>query len=212
MTRAPARPQKRRKGVHGERVGIELAARGIADEDRERTRRRWREALRAAQPAVGPARGEGPRRGVGAEAVAELVQRRQQDLLDGSLDGAQRERALHGAVGAVELEAHERPHKGVRVGAERLAGAAHGGGDRQALLQRVAQRGDLAVGVEPVPAGGALRLRIAEAALPRAQRIGAHIEQGRCFARLQGAHLGDMIGARRASCKSDPGKLHTFGR
>ena len=195
MTRAPGAAAEELEGAHGERVGIELAARGVADEDRERARRRWREPLRAAQPAVGPARGEGPRRGVGAEAVAELVERREQDLLDGALDEAQRERALHRAVGAVELEAGKRPDKRVRVGAERLACAADGGRDRQALLQRVAQRGDLTVGVQPVAAGRALRLRIAEAALPSAQRIGAHIEQGRCFARLQGAHLGDMIGA-----------------
>ena len=203
MTRAPARRQKSSKRAHRERVGIDLVARRVADEDRERPRRRRRQALRAAQPVVGPARGERPRRAVGAEALAELVERRQQDLLDGALDGAQRERALHRAVGALELEAGERADERVRVGAERLTRAAHGGGDRQALLQRVAQRGDLAMGVQAVPAGRALRLGVAEPALPRAQGVRADVQQRGRFARLQGPHARLMIGLKRASCKSE---------
>ncbi len=64
---------------------------------------------------VGPAGREGPRRAVEAVALAELVDRRQQHLLDRALDGAQREGGLHGGVGAIELEGLQRADEDARV-------------------------------------------------------------------------------------------------
>ena len=178
---------------HRERVGIELVAGRVADEDREAADGRRGEALRAAQPAVGPARREGPGGAVGAEARAELLERGQQHLLDRALHGAQRERRLHRAVGAVELEAGERADERVGVGAERLARAADRRRDRQPLLERVAQRGDLPVRVQAMLAGRALGLGVAEAALPGAKRVRADVQQRRRLARLQSPHVRDII-------------------
>lgn len=120
--------------------------------------------------------------------LAELGERRQQHLLDGTLHRAQRERRLHRAVGAVELEAGERADEGMRVGAQRLTRAADGGRDRQPLLQGVAQRRDLPVRVQAVTPGGPLRLGVTETTLPCTQGVGADIQQGRSFARLKGPH------------------------
>jgi hypothetical protein len=89
-------------------------------------------------------------RAVEAVLLADLAQRGEQHLLDGTLDGPQRERGLHRAVGAVELVGGERAHQDARVGAQRLTRAGDRRGDRQPLLQRVAQRRHLAVRVEPV--------------------------------------------------------------
>ena len=91
------------------------------------------------------------------ERLAELVERREQHLLDGALDRAQGQRRLHREVGPLELERAQRADERVGVGAERLARAADRGGDRQALLQRVAQGGDLAVDVQAVLARRPLR-------------------------------------------------------
>ena len=55
-----------------------------------------RRCARSSQ-SVGPARGERPGRRVDAVALADLVERRKQDLLDRALDRAQRERGLHRA-------------------------------------------------------------------------------------------------------------------
>ena len=162
--------------------------------------RRGRQALGAAQPSVGPACGEGPGRAVDSKAPPELVERGQQHLLDRALHRAQRERRLHRAVGAIELEAGQCADERVGVGAQRLAGAADRRGDRKPLLERVAQRGDLPVRVEAVAAGGALRLRIPEAALPGAQCVRADVEQRRGLARLESSHA-DIIRAGPARCK-----------
>ena len=166
-TRAPARAQEQLERAHARASGSRSSRRGVADEDADRAGRRRRQALRALQPVVGPARGERPRGGVGAVALAELGERREQDLLDRALDGAQRQRGLHRAVGAVELEGVQRADQDVRVGAQRLARAGDRGGDRQPLLQRVAQRGDLAVRVEAVLARRALRLADSRSGAPR---------------------------------------------
>ena len=91
-------------------------------------------------------------------------------------------------VGAVELEGLERADEHAGVGAERLTRAGDGRRDRQSLLQRVAQRGDLAVRVETVLAGGALRLGVAETTLPGAERVGADVQNGGSFGCLQRAH------------------------
>ncbi len=150
MTRAPERPQNSSNARTASASGSSSLR--VASPTRIASRRTGggREALRAAQPAVGPARGERPGRAVGAVALAELLERGQQHLLDRALDGAQRERGLHRAVGAVELEAGERADERVRVGAERLARAADRRRDRQPLLEGVAQRGDLPVRVQAV--------------------------------------------------------------
>ena len=106
-TREPART-RRAAAQRLERVGVELVARGVADQDRRRAQRRRREPVRAHEPVGGPARGERPGRAVEAVARGDLAQRGQQHLLDGALDRAQRERGLHRAVGAVELEGRQR--------------------------------------------------------------------------------------------------------
>ena len=121
-------------------------------------------------------------------ADAELAKAREQDLLDRALDGAQGQRGLHGAVGALELEGVQGADQDVGVGAQRLTRAGHCGGDREALLEGVAQCRDLAMRVETVLAGRPLGLRIPEAALPRAQRVRADIEQRCSLGRLQRAH------------------------
>jgi hypothetical protein len=113
--------------------------------------------------------------------LADLVQRREQHLLHGALEGAQRQRGLHRAVGAVELVGGQRADQDARVGAQRLTGAGDGRRDGQPLLERVAERGDLSVRVQPVLARRALRLGIAEAPLPRAERIRADVQDGSGF-------------------------------
>ena len=80
------------------------------------------------------------------------------------------------------------PTSTLRVGAQRLTRAGDRRRDRQPLLQRVAQRGDLAVRVEPVLARRALRLGIAETPLPGAERVRADVEDGSRFRCLQRAH------------------------
>ena len=186
--------------AQGERVGVEVVARGVADEDGGRAHRRRREALRALQPVGRPARGEGPGRAVEAVALAELVDRGQQHLLDRALDGAQREGGLHRAVGAVELEGLERADEDGRVRAQGLARAGDGRRDRQALLQRVAQRGHLAVRVEAVLAGRALRLGVAETTLPGTERVRADVQHGSRFRGLQRAHGRCTASERNVIC------------
>ena len=69
-----------------------------------------------------------------------------------------------------------------------LARAGDRRGDRQPLLQRVAQRRHLAVGEQPVLARRSLRLREPEPPLPRPQRVRADVQQRRRLARLEIAH------------------------
>jgi glutamate dehydrogenase (NAD(P)+) len=56
------------------------------------------------------------------------------------------------------------------------------------FFQQLAERCDLAVHVDAVLAGRALRLRIPEAPLPGTERVGADVQQRRSFTRFQRAH------------------------
>ena len=187
-TRAPPRPVKSCERAQRDGVGVEVVARRVADEDAGRPRGRRREALGAAEPVGGPAGREGPGRAVGAVAVGDVAQRREEDLLDGALDGPQRERRLHGGVGALDVEGGQGAAEDRRVLADGLAGAGHGRGDREPLLERVAQGEDVAVRVEPVLARRPLRLRVREAPLPGTERVGADVQRGSRLGCLQGAH------------------------
>ena len=98
------------------------------------------EAAGAVQPAHRPARGElelGLAIGVGGE----LVDRRQQQLLDGPLERPQRQALLDRAVGGVLVEALERGQQAAAVGRRRLAlaGELDRRGDVAGLGERVAQ-------------------------------------------------------------------------
>ena len=55
-------------------------------------------------------------------------------------------------------------------------------------MERIAQRRDLTVRVQAVLSGRPLRLRVAEAALPCAKRIGADIEERCSLTGLEKAH------------------------
>ena len=170
------------------RVGVQLVAGGVADEDGGAPDGRRGEALGAAQPLAAPPGGEGPGGALVAVALADLVERGEQDVLHRALDRAQRERRLHGGVGAVGLEGGEGPGEGPGVRAQALLGDADGRGDREPVVQGVAQGGHLAVGVEAVAARGTGGLGEAEAPLPRAQRVRADVEKRRCLTRLERAH------------------------
>src|ERR1700727_1001218 len=134
--------QLERADVRG--IGVELVTCRVADDDRDRAYRWRREARRSPQPIARPMRRECPRCGLDPEAAVDLLERRQQHLLDRAIDRPQRERSLD------------------RLGGQALSRAGNRRRDRQSLLQRVTQRGDLAVSQKAVLAGRALRLREAE--------------------------------------------------
>ena len=121
--------------------------------------------------------------------VASSSKRRQQHLLDRAIERAQRQGGLDREVGSLELERAQRPDERVGVGRERLTRAADRGGDRQALLERVPERRDLAVDVQPVLARRPLRPRVAEAPLPCAERVRADVQKGCRFAGFQSPHV-----------------------
>jgi hypothetical protein len=104
--------------AQGERVGVEVVAGRVADEHGGGPHGRRRQALGPLQPVRGPAGGEGPRRAVEAVALAELVDRRQEHLLDRALDGAQGEGGLHRGVRAIELEGLQGADEDARVRAQ----------------------------------------------------------------------------------------------
>src|ERR1700729_1441784 len=158
--------QLERADVRG--IGVELVTCRVADDDRDRAYRWRREARRSPQPIARPMRRECPRCGLDPEAAVDLLERRQQPLLDRAIDRSQRERSLDRLVGALALVGDQRPDERVRVGRQALSRAGNRRRDRQSLLQRVTQRGDLAVSEKAVLAGRALRLREAESALPSA--------------------------------------------
>ncbi len=66
--------------------------------------------------------------------------------------------------------------------------------------KRVAQGRDLSVGVLAMLPGRPLGLGVAEAALPRAQRVRADVQQRRRLAGLQSPHM-DIMRADRSRCK-----------
>jgi hypothetical protein len=173
VTRMPVRPvnssSERTSGASGSSSSAVASPIRIADGRR-------RHPVGPAQPVDRPAAADGPGGGVGPAAAGELGDRRKQHLLDGSLDRAHRQRGLHRAVGAFEFERGERADQDVRIAAQGLPRAGHGGRDRQPVAQRVAQRRDLAVDVDAVLAGRALGLRVVEATLPGAERIRTHVE------------------------------------
>ena len=171
-----------------ESVRVELVARGVADEHGALPQRGRSQPLRPLEPVRRPLHCEGPGRAVVAVSIADLLERRQEDLLDGALDRTERQRRLHRRVRPVELEGVQCPRQRAGVSAQRLARAADCGGDGQPLLQRVAEGRDLAVRVEPVLARRALRLGVAETTLPRTERVGADVQYGSRFGGLQRAH------------------------
>ena len=129
------------------------------------------------QPTHRPAGGElelGLALGLGGE----LVDRGEQHLLHGPLQGPHREALLDGAVGGLLVEALEGGAQAVAAGGRllALAGQLDRRGDVAGRGERVAQRLQLDQLVVAVVAGGALGHREAVAALPASQRVGADAE------------------------------------
>ena len=169
--------QLERADIRG--IAVEFVARRVTDHDRDGPHRRRCQSLRASQPVVAPVRCERPRGRLGAVAADDLVERRQQDLLDRPLDRPQRERRLDRDVGPLALVGDERADERIAVCREPFARAGHRRGDRQTLLQRVAQRGDFAVREQAVLARRTLWLGEPETPLPGSQRVRAHVKE-RC--------------------------------
>jgi len=169
-------------------VRIEIISRRVADQDRDAADRGGRKPVRAAEPIAAPVGGERPRGRLERVPPRDLVQRRQEHLFDRALDRPQRERRLDRRVRALALERHQRADERVSVGRESLARAGNGRRNRQSLLKRIPQRGDLAMREKPVLTRRPLRLGKAKSALPRPQRIRANVEQRSCLAGLQIAH------------------------
>src|SRR6266511_2930050 len=136
------------------------------------------QATRRVQPARRPAAGMLELGGVFG-ALGRPLERRKQDLLDGALQGANREALLELAVGGGLVEAVEGAQQARRRGrtAAALLSDLDGGRDAAGLVQRLAQRLDLGQLVLAVIARRAPRLRVAETPLPGAKRAGAHAEQ-----------------------------------
>src|SRR6266511_2171361 len=136
------------------------------------------QATRRVQPARRPAAGMLELGGVFG-ALGRHLERRKQDLLDGALQGANREALLELAVGGGLVEAVEGAQQARRRGrtAAALLSDLDGGRDAAGLVQRLAQRLDLGQLVLAVIARRAPRLRVAETPLPGAKRAGAHAEQ-----------------------------------
>src|SRR5436190_7969011 len=185
--RAGTRTQQLER-ADGVRVGVELVRRRIADQERHLPNRGRREPLRATEPFVTPASGEGPSRAVGAVLAMQFIERRQQDLLYRPLERPESERRFHGGVRTVAVEGRKRPDQRIGIGTQSFARATDGRRDRQPLLKRVAQRGNLPVRVEAVLPGRPLGLRIPEASLPCAKRVGADIEESCSLTGLKKAH------------------------
>ena len=116
--------------------------------------------------------------GLAARTPSGHLERRQQHLGDRALDRAHGEALLQLAVrgGLVEVVEGGEQARGRGRAAAALAGDLDGAGDVARLLQRLAQRLDLAQLVDAVVARGAPRVRIAETALPAAQGAGADAE------------------------------------
>ena len=171
----------REEGQRGglQRLGVQLVARGVADQHGAGTDGGRSEPARAHEPVGGPARGERPRSAGIAVLCGDLTQRGQQHVVDGALDRAQCQRGFHRAVGAIQLAARQRADEHRRVGRQLLPRTGNCRGNRQAFFQCVAQRGDLTVRVEAVLALGAHRRRIAETPLPGAQSVRAYVQE-RC--------------------------------
>jgi hypothetical protein len=147
------------------------------------------------EPARGPAKRE-LALGVAAVALLRLLERRQEHLLDRALDGADGEALLHDPVGERLVEVVE----GVEQAARRarplaaLAGELDCGRDVVRLEQRAPERLELGEVVLAVTALRAARLRVAEAALPAAQRVGTHPKQLCRRIRPDPAHVASVPG------------------
>ena len=158
-------------------------------QDRRPDRGRRRQALGAAAASRRPS---GPRSAQGALSVAVAVG----ELAPATAAAPPRRRARRSAARArasiaasarSSSKAASAPTSTCVSALSDLARAGDGRGDRQPLLQRVAQRGDLAVRVEAVLARRALRLRVAEAPLPRTERVRADVQDGSRLGGLQRA-------------------------
>src|SRR4051812_10559399 len=180
-------PQRELEGLHLQHLGAEPGAR-VEQEHAVGTSRGRGHAALGVQPARRPAAAELVLRltplAIGGEGDGG-----QQDLLDRPLDRAQRERLLEEAVGERVVEAVERLEQAVRrPGAlAALPRDLDGGRDVVRLEQRPSQRLELGELVLAVPARAAARFGIAEAALPRAQRVRTDAEK-----------LGGRIGSNAA--------------
>ena len=186
--RAGARAEQLER-AHVERVGIEVVARRVADQDARGTRRRRARAAGARAASRWPSARRTP------TARSRSPWRRAELAKDGSRTSST-ERSTERSASAASIAPSARsssndvsaPTRTFVSALQRLARAGDRGGDREALLERVAQCRDLAVGVEAVLAGRALRLRIPEAAFPGAQRVRADVEQRGRLGGLQRAH------------------------
>ena len=125
-TLTPARRQRglKRSDVRG--VEIELVPRSVGQHDGYAASRWWGQALASAQPLSRPARGERPGSRLDSATVHDRLEGRQQDLLDGALDGAERERCFHCAIRALAVVGHQGPDHRIGVCGERAASARHG--------------------------------------------------------------------------------------
>ena len=146
----PARDAEQLERADVRRIGVELVSRRVADHDRHRPHRRRRQPGGAPEPVGSPSARRTPRRPTRPIPPRDLVERREQHLLDGALDRAQRQRRLDRRVRPLAVVGAERADQRVRVGREALARARDGRRDRQTLLERVPQRRDLAVREQPV--------------------------------------------------------------
>jgi hypothetical protein len=80
----------------------------VAEPDRYAAGLRWRQAPGSAQPLSRPPRGERPPGRIETVSPDDLLQARQQEVLDGVLDRAKRERRLDRAIGAVVVVGEQR--------------------------------------------------------------------------------------------------------
>ena len=126
-------------------VGVELVPRGVADHDRHVPHGCGREPDGAPQPVRPPVRRERPGGRLAAVPSLDLGQRWQHDLLDGPLNRPHRQRRLDRLIGAVALVRAEGADQRVGVRSKPFTRARDGRGDRQPLLERIAERRDLAV-------------------------------------------------------------------
>src|SRR6185503_15901603 len=194
-------PQRELERLDVERLDVEQWAR-VEQEDAVVTRGRRHDALDRVHPAGRPAAGHLVL-GLAAVAVVRELERRDHEVLDAALDGADGEALLHDAVRGQLVEAVEGVHEASgRAGPlAALTGDLNRRRDVVRLEQRTPERLELGELVLAVAACRAARAGVPEATLPTAESVGADAEK-----------LGSCIGSNTAHAQRPPGKKssHVF--